>query len=429
MVFFAMVGVGPAALADEAPRGAEAASPAGAPPAVAPPASAPPISAPLAVAPSASEPLAVAPRASASPSSASPAGALSAGASPAGASPAGASPAGALNNSGAGSAAPAAPRNPSAAELASARRLFALGLAAEDQGRWAEALETYERIRKIVVSPPLWYHLGVCHEALGHVVEALNAFELAQSSAAARKELALAAESRSRIEKLRTKTSQIVLRLPDDATDVRVEIDGEPIHPALVGAAILVTPGERRVSARAENYAERFEATVRAETGAVLELRAELGRKRPPVASRPLAPLRAAPPRDPAPGPLLAPEIVAGAAATLAVGAVITGALAYDARQLYLEKNAHPAPGSRGEREALRDRGQALALTSTALTGVALLAGGYATYLFWPSAPPRLSAPRAAGRPPAPGPTAAGATALSPWVGPAGAGVAVRGSL
>ncbi|AUX46239.1 hypothetical protein SOCE26_077440 [Sorangium cellulosum] len=405
-----MVGVGPAALADEAPRSAEAGAPAVAPPASAPLAAASPAVAPPAAAPPAAAPPAVAPTAVAPTTAASPAVAPTAGA-------------------GNSSAAPAAPRNPSAAELASARRLFALGLAAEDQGRWAEALETYERIRKIVVSPPLWYHIGVCHEALGHVVEALNAFELAQSSAVARQELALAAESRSRIEKLRTKTSQIVLRLPEDATGVRVEIDGEPIHPALVGAAILVTPGERQVSARAENYAERFEAMVRAETGAVVELRAELGRKRTPAASRPIAPVRAAPPRHPEPGPLVAPEIVVGAAAALAVGAAITGALAYDVRQLYLKKNAHPAPGSRAEREALRDRGQALALTSTALTGVALLAGGYATYLFWPSASPRPIAPRAAGRPPAPTPAAAGATALSPWVGPAGAGVAVRGSL
>ncbi|WP_437479658.1 hypothetical protein WME75_34025 [Sorangium sp. So ce1014] len=323
----------------------------------------------------------------------------------------------------------AAPRQPSAAELASARHLFALGLAAEDQGRWAEALETYERIRKIVVSPALWYHLGVCHEALGHVVEALNAFELAMSGAAARKELALASESRSRIEKLRTKTSQIVLQLPEDATGVRVAIDGEPIHPALVGAAILVSPGARRIAVRAENYAERFEATVQAETGAVVELRAELGRKRPLAVLRPSAPARPAPPRAPAPGLSIPPVAVVGAAAALGAAAVLTGVMAYDVRHTFLKKNASPAPGSLGERQALRDRGQALAITSTVLTGAALVAGGFATYLFWPSASPRAAPQDAAGRRPSPAPRAPGPTALSPWVGVTGAGVAVQGVL
>ncbi|MGK4002568.1 tetratricopeptide repeat protein [Sorangium sp. So ce1036] len=325
-------------------------------------------------------------------------------------------------------AAPAASRPPNAAELASARRLFAIALSAEDQGRWAEALETYERIRKIVVSPSLWYHIGVCHEALGEVVEALNAFELALSGATARKEVALARESRSRIEALRARASQIVLRLPDDAAGVRVEIDGDPIHPALVGAAILVTPGARRVVVEAENYTETFEATVQADTGALVELRAELGRKRSSAPPRRRAPVRPAPRGEPAPDPLLPAEVVVGTAAALAVGAVITGALAYDVRHSYLKENADPAPGSLGKREALYERGQALAITSTALTGAALLAGGFATYLFWPSSPARSASPDAArssaSRPRAPGPTA-----LSPWIGPDGAGVALRGSL
>ncbi|WP_438023743.1 hypothetical protein [Sorangium sp. So ce233] len=328
-------------------------------------------------------------------------------------------------------AAPAAPRQPSAAELASARRLFALGLAAEDQGRWAEALETYERIRKIVVSPSLWYHLGACHEALGHVVEALNAFELAQAGATARRETALARESRSRIEKLRARTSQIVLRLPEDATGVRVEIDGEPIHPALVGAAILVTPGERRVVVRAENYAARFEAAVQAETGAVVELRADLGPRRSLVALRPLVPVRPAPPPAPEPGPRISPVAVVGTAAALAAGALVTGVMAYDVRHSFLRLNANPTPGSLDERQALRDRGQALAITSTALTGAALIAGGFATYLFWPSSSSRATPPDAAGPQarPATAPRAPGPTALSPWVGADGAGVAVQGAL
>ncbi|XXY53021.1 tetratricopeptide repeat protein [Sorangium sp. So ce269] len=407
VVFFAVVGVGPAASADPSPQ-AEGRAP---PPAVA---SAPPpavASAPPPAVASAPPPAVASAPPPAVASAPPPAVASAPPPAVASAPP----PA-------------AAPRQPSAAELASARRLFALGLAAEDQGRWAEALETYERIRKIVVSPSLWYHLGACHEALGHVVEALNAFELALSSATARRELALARESRSRIEKLRVRTSQIVLRLPEDAAGVHVEIDGEPINPALVGAAILVTPGERRVVVRAENYEARFEAAVQAETGAVVELRAELGPRRPVASARPLAPARPAPLRAPAPGPRISPVAVVGAAAALAAGAVVTGVIAYDVRQTFLKRNANPAPGSLDERQALRDRGQALAITSTVLTGAALVAGGFATYLFWPSSSPRAAPADVAGTQARPA-RAPGPTALSPWIGLDGAGVAVRGAL
>ncbi len=187
------------------------------------------------------------------------------------------------------------------------------------------------------------------------------------------------------------KTSQIVLQLPEDATGVRVEIDGEPIHAALVGAAILVSPGARRVVVAAENYAARFEATVQAETSAVVELRAELGRKRSLAVLRSSAPARQALPSAPAPGPRISPVVVAGTAAALVAGAVVTGAMAYDVRHSFLKKNENPAPGSLGERQALHDRGQALAVTSTVLTGAAVTAGGFAAYPSGPRPPrPRL---------------------------------------
>src|SRR6188474_1954569 len=68
---------------------------------------------------------------------------------------------------------------PSAAELASARRLFSQALAAADKERWAEALEIYRRVSEIALSPSLQYHMAVCHEGLGQLVEAINAYELA----------------------------------------------------------------------------------------------------------------------------------------------------------------------------------------------------------------------------------------------------------
>ena len=97
----------------------------------------------------------------------------------------------------------------------------------------------------------------------------------------------------------------------------------------------------------------------------------------------------------------------------VAWAAVATGVAAYGLRADYLAQNENPAPGTRGEREALRTRGQALAITSTGLTGGALVAAGLATYLLWPSSSP--SSPEAA--------------RITPWVGPTGAGIGVGGAL
>lgn len=309
------------------------------------------------------------------------------------------------------------PASPSAAELSSARRLFVVALSAEDQGRWAEALETYERVSQVAVSPSLWYHRGICHEKLGHLVEAINAFDLALSGATERREVALARESRSRLERLRARTAQVVLGVPDDAVDVHIEIDGAPLNPALAGAAVIVEPGDRRVVVRAGNYLEVFDTTVRVVGGGVVEMRAELGGRKQRAAPRPFPAWSSSPVFRPAqPAPSLVPAfLVGGTALALAAGAVVTGVVAYDVRQKFLQQNASPATSSLAERRSLHARGETFAITSTALTGGALLAGGLATYLFWPSS--------SAGQRPA------RSAAALPWIGPDGAGLHLQGAL
>ena len=322
---------------------------------------------------------------------------------------------------GAGKAEPARQGQPSAVELASARRLFAEAIVAEDHERWAEALEIYERVGRIVVSPSLQYHVGVCHEALGNLVEAVNAFELAAAAATERREAALAREARGHLAKVRAQVAQLTLTVPVDAEGVRIEIDGQAINPALAGTAVPINPGARRVVVRADNYRAVFDRVLRAAPGQAAELRADLG-ARTPRGGAALAPARARPEPTPAPAPAPAPAeapsrapafVIGGTALALAAGAVATGVAALGVRERYLELNQAPTAGSRAERESLRDEGEALAITSTALTGGALIAGAFATFLFWPSSAP------AGGR----------SARVSPWVGPGGAGLGIGGSL
>lgn len=337
------------------------------------------------------------------------------GLAPAAAAAAPAAAAGKPGGDAAAAQATAGEAKPSAAELAAARRLFHRALAAEDGGRWSEALEMYERVSQVALSPSVHYHMGVCHEALGQLVEAINDFELAASSAEARRDKALVKETRAHLEKLRARTPQLIITVPAGAEGIEIELDGQPINAALVGTALLVNPGERRLTVRSESHTKVHEATLRVSAGDALAVQADLGPKKalpaPPImpVARPRLP--AAPPPE---APSRVPGLAAGGAAlALAAGAVVTGVAAYNVREDYLAQNASPTPGSRDAREALKSRGEALAITSTALTGGALVAAGLATYLLWPSSAP---ADRASAR-------------VTPWVGPAGAGLQVGGAL
>jgi tetratricopeptide (TPR) repeat protein len=312
---------------------------------------------------------------------------------------------------------------PTAEELSTARQLFEQGLVHEDRGEHAAALALYQRIAKITVSPVLLYRTASCHEKLGHAVEAINAYALAAQEAERKGQQDLATDAAAHREALERRAPRLIVEAPADAEELAIELDGKPINAALAGTPMLVDPGVRKVVVRAANYASVFEATIPLAERDTKSVEARLGAKRPPiVAALParLPPVAGAPraAAPPPPEPSRAPVFVAGAT-TVALGgaALVTGLLAHDKHADYEEQNAAPTQGSLADRTALRDDGRALAITSTVLTGAAIVAGGVTAYLWL--------------REPAPDrPTAARRVAgVSPWVGGEGAGLVAWGSL
>lgn len=319
-----------------------------------------------------------------------------------------------------------APRQATAEELSTARAMFDEGLKAEDRGDFAGALATYQRIAKITVSPVLLFRMAVCHGRLGHWVEAVNAFDLAALEADRAGRADLAAQARQGGSELRPKVPRLVVVVPPDAQGVVLELDGRVLSSALLGTKILVDPGERNITVRAENYASPFSIKLRVNEREEKTVRAELGEKRAgapppgPTATGP-TPAPAVPPSGPAApeaeGSSRTPWILAGVAVAAGLGAGVTGLMAHDKHQQYDEANGAPTAGSLSERTTLRDDGQTLALVSTLLTGAAAVSGGFAIYLFIDSPSGATSAERPA------------KTAISPWFGPEGAGLVARGNL
>lgn len=308
---------------------------------------------------------------------------------------------------------------PSAAELAAARELFGAGLRAEDEGRFREALDAFGRVEKIITSPQVHYQIGLCHEKLGELVEALNAFEMAIQEGEAKRAADVVKESRAHVEALRQKVAHVTLRVPESAAGVKLQIDGRPINAALVGTAMPVDPGARRVSVRADNYAGAFEVTLEMRPGERRTVEVALGEKKgaapkPPKATPVIAPppppkAPAAPARD-----YRQAAIAGGVTAALAAGAVATGVAAHLDHSAYVRDNVSPPLTSLSDRTSLRDAGVAKAWASTGLTVAALAGAGVTLYFLF----------RPQGAPPRPA-----AVGVIPWAGRDGAGLSLRGSL
>jgi hypothetical protein len=322
------------------------------------------------------------------------------------------------------------PPAPAAEELAAARQLFEEAIRAEDQGRWQEALDTFVRVRAITASPVLHYHIGVCSEHLGRLVEALNAFQMAVQLAEERHAPDVAKEARAEADKLRPRLARIALHVPADAADVTLLLDGRPLSAGVVGASLPIDPGERRIAVRAGNYERVFEATLKLAAGESRTIEVDLGGKKAPepqATPEPPPPVVAAPPPPaaptsppPAPPRSLAPVIwVGGTAVALGIASLATGLAAHaDHTEYENENGAKPPTGSLADREALRDAGMTKAVVSTVLTGGALAAGGVTGYLL----ARYLKAPAAVqGRSHAP--------AWSAWASRDGAGLVVEGAL
>src|SRR5262245_26524036 len=72
---------------------------------------------------------------------------------------------------------------PSAQDLQRARDLFADAQKREREGNWAGALEALNRVALIKRTPGVEYHLGICEEKLGMLVEAFRDYQAAERDA------------------------------------------------------------------------------------------------------------------------------------------------------------------------------------------------------------------------------------------------------
>ena len=129
------------------------------------------------------------------------------------------------------------------------RLKFAEGYALEIAGRWADALDRFVEVGRARPTPEVEFHVALCQERLGRLVEAEQGYRRARErardggpldarEARAASRALVVREAEERLADLEPRVPRVVVLIAGDATDVEVLLDG----------AALPSPSPHRVN-------------------------------------------------------------------------------------------------------------------------------------------------------------------------------------
>lgn len=262
------------------------------------------------------------------------------------------------------------PAPPDPDPIAAARALFAQALRDEEAGRFAVALDEFQRVRAVRDSAAVEYRIGSCYEGLGQPAPAFRAYLAAQALGAS-DPLAtdVSQAAADRLDVLGKQVARLTLTMPSPtppSTEVRVD-DGV-VEP---GGPIALAPGRHVVTATATG-ATPFRSEIALATGAQVSLT---------VALEPLPAPRAVEPMPESDAVAPARWLVVGGGAAL----VATSAVLLIVRHDEISDLNRTCPGglcpigaSERELESTRHRAQVFGPVAVAcgVAGIGLAAAG-----------------------------------------------------
>jgi hypothetical protein len=209
-------------------------------------------------------------------------------------------------------------KEPTSEELAAARQLFNEALELEKDNDWATALTKFDRVAQVKMTPQVRFHQALCHEHLGHLVQAVNGFELAIQEARAASITDVLEQAPKRAEALRKRLGHVVLHVKGKVRTSKILIDDGQVSLALADTRIPVDPGPHRVEVKRDDEVT-FSQEIDLAEGETHELDLDIDDPEPPPPPPPPPPI---PIPDPG-GPSETPPSRIPAYATMAVGGVI----------------------------------------------------------------------------------------------------------
>jgi tetratricopeptide (TPR) repeat protein len=145
---------------------------------------------------------------------------------------------------------------PSAAEIAVARKLFKEATDLEKEKKWDEAEPLLRKALAIKETPGLRYHLAFCLEQQGKLVDALvdydRADEMIKAGAKAPDVAELVVSAR---ESLKQRIPTLTVKLPQGVEGTELKIDGRVLSSAVAGQPLPLNPGKHKVEVSAPGRA------------------------------------------------------------------------------------------------------------------------------------------------------------------------------
>jgi hypothetical protein len=173
------------------------------------------------------------------------------------------------------------------ARAASARELFAEGVEAADQNRWAQAADRFRRARELRDSPVIEYNLASALEHLNALIEASELLRSIAENPTADRELRASAEAT--LAEIEPRIARVIVHARGRVPGDRITLDDKPLEDAQIDVAVPVDPGVHVASAtRADVPLDR--QTLELTEGLALEVTLDI----PPAP----APAPAPAPRD-----------------------------------------------------------------------------------------------------------------------------------
>jgi hypothetical protein len=153
-----------------------------------------------------------------------------------------------------GAPSPAAGAAPPAATddaVTTARETFAAAEKDEDAEQWASALTKLRQVAAVRLTAGVRYHVALCEEHLGQLVQSLADYREAERQARADGARDVAKLVGPRIADVSSRVARVALRVLPATGGIVATIDGQPCADPICSGEVPVDPGPHRIEARA----------------------------------------------------------------------------------------------------------------------------------------------------------------------------------
>ena len=261
-------------------------------------------------------------------------------------------------------------------DLAGARKLFEEGIKREESNDWAGALEKFRAVAAIRSNHIVRFHIALCLEKTGKLVDALSEFSmakvLAEKEGGTDAELTIA-NSTKHLTALRARIPAVVVKRPA-ANAAALTIDGAA---ALFDTAVPLDPGEHVIAIRAEAH-RPFEKKVTLVEGEREPIAVDAHLEKVPVADAP----KVTTPKPPVVDDTARDHTFAYVVGGIGFASLATAGVFYGLRSSALSELDGACDGARDNcdptKRTLEDRGKTYTMAGNVLLGVGAVALGTA---------------------------------------------------